>query len=143
MFESTTRSIRSAPTVKGAFCTSSSATIGSSISRPTNSSSGQRRLLLVSQAKLPAGRVDVGSLSFANGRGDALLFEDFDKRPQPLGLGVVKRQFGNGVHRNQIDVRISAAQEPCQFAGLVEAVVASAEDDVLIGDPPSGLLEEL
>ena len=60
---------------------------------PRFSTACQRRLPLVSQAELPAGGVDVGSLSFANGRRDALVFEDFDKLPQPLGLAFVERQF--------------------------------------------------
>src|SRR5207302_634343 len=109
------------PTAKGTCCTSFSVTIGSSISsRRTSDSSavGRGALQRSLQPELPAGSVDVGPFPFADRRGDPLLLEDLDECSQPLGGGIVKRQLRHRVHRDQIDVRMPAAQESCQRACL-------------------------
>src|SRR5579863_5758239 len=118
MSASTTRSIRSARTATGAFCTSSSAKSVSSISTRPSSSSRRSRLHSMAQTQLAAGGVDVGPLSLANGRRHSPLFQRLDKPSQSFDLRVVKGEFRDGVHGNQIDVRMAAAHEPDQLAGL-------------------------
>src|SRR5688500_12416652 len=98
-------------------------------------------LFLLFSAKLPAGRVDVSSATFADVGIHAGVAEDLLERDDVVGLRPLVRQRRDLVVADQVHVRAHRAADFHKLAGEFGLVVHAGEQDVLERDLAAGLVE--